>query len=189
MLEYRVRRIGAAIEQAHAVGLEGAKFPWESASSGREITPTSVIGPRGEIVRVRTGEMEDHIVADVAWAACRYVDWTGDEAFRRGPLMPLLVETARYWASRIECDADGSAHIRHVIGPDEYHDDVDDNAFTNVMARWNLRAAASRAGGACDEREPRRWEALAETLVDGLDPQSLIYEQFSGFSRLAALPL
>lgn len=189
MLEYRVRRIGAAIEQARAVGLKGAKFPWESASSGREITPTSVVGPRGEIVRVRTGEMEDHIVADVAWAACRYVDWTGDDAFRRGPLMHLLVETARYWASRIECDADGSAHIRHVIGPDEYHDDVDDNAFTNVMARWNLRAAAARAGGACGERETRRWEALAEALVDGLDPQTLIYEEFSGFSRLAAFPL
>ena len=81
-----------------------------------------------------------------------------DEAFRRGPLLHLLVETARYWASRIECDADGSAHIRHVIGPDEYHDDVDDNAFTNVMARWNLRAAATRAGAMCEEREVRQWK-------------------------------
>ncbi len=189
MLEYRVRRIGAAMEQARALGLAGAKFPWESASSGREITPSSVTGPRGETVRVRTGEMEDHIVADVAWAACRYVDWTGDETFRRGPLMGLLVETARYWASRIECDADGSAHIRHVIGPDEYHDDVDDNAFTNVMARWNLRAAAERAITECDEGEARRWSALAEALVDGLDARTLVYEQFSGFSQLAPFPL
>jgi trehalose/maltose hydrolase-like predicted phosphorylase len=189
MLEYRVRRLGAAMEQARALGLEGAKFPWESASSGREITPPSVTGPRGEIVRVRTGEMEDHIVADVAWAACRYVDWTGDETFRRGPLLRLLVETARYWASRIECDADGSAHIRHVIGPDEYHEDVDDNAFTNVMARWNLRAAVARATTECDESEARRWGALADALVDGLDRQSLVYEQFSGFSQLAPFPL
>ena len=189
MLEYRVRRIGAAMEQARELGLQGAKFPWESASTGHEITPASVVGPRGEIVRVRTGEMEDHIVADVAWAACRYVDWTGDDAFRRGPLTRLLVETARYWASRVECDTDGSAHIRHVIGPDEYHDDVDDNAFTNVMARWNLRAAAARASGDCDEREVRRWSALAEALIDGLDSQSLVYEQFSGFSKLAPFPL
>jgi len=189
MLEYRLRRLSSALEQARELGREGAKFPWESASSGREITPSFVTGPRGEIVRVRTGEMEDHIVADVAWAACRYADWTGDETFRRGPLRRLMVETARYWASRIECHADGSAHIRHVIGPDEYHDDVDDNAFTNVMARWNLRAAIARASSECDERELRRWGALADTLKDGLDSQTLVYEQFSGFSKLAPFPL
>ncbi|MGA8417875.1 MAG: glycosyl hydrolase family 65 protein [Candidatus Dormiibacterota bacterium] len=189
MLEYRIRRTGAAMEQARELGLQGAKFPWESASSGYEITPDTVMGPRGEIVRVRNGEMENHIVADVAWAACRYDDWAGNDAFRRGPLLHLLVATARYWASRIECDADGSAHIRHVIGPDEYHDDVDDNAFTNVMARWNLRAAATRAGGDCDEREVRQWQVLAEAIEDGLDPESRIYEQFSGFSSLAPFPL
>lgn len=189
MLEYRVRRIGTAMERAGELGREGAKFPWESASTGREITPAMVLGPRGEKVVVRTGEMEDHIVADVAWAACRYDDWTEDESFRRGPLTRLLVETARYWASRIECDGDGSAHIRHVIGPDEYHDDVDDNAFTNVMARWNLRAAMTRAGAQCEEREVRTWGTLADRLVDGLDPETLVYEEFAGFSELTPFPL
>ena len=76
----------------------------------------------------------------VGGRAC-YVDWTGDEAFLAGAGARLLVETARYWASRIETDPDGRAHIRGVIGPDEYHEAVDDNAFTNVMARWNLRRA------------------------------------------------
>ncbi len=189
MVEYRVRRIGAAMEQARALGRQGAKYPWESASSGREITPATVLGPRGETVVVRTGEMEEHIVADVAWAACRYVDWTADEAFARGALLQILVETARYWASRIERADDGSAHIRHVIGPDEYHDDVDDNAFTNVMARWNLRAAASRAAAQCDEREVHEWSTLADRLVDELDPASLVYEEFAGFSQLTPFPL
>jgi trehalose/maltose hydrolase-like predicted phosphorylase len=189
MLEYRVRRLGAAMEQARELGRAGAKFPWESASSGREITPHSVVGPRGETVIVRTGEMEDHIVADVAWAACRYVDWSGDAAFERDELARLLVETARYWASRIETDTDGSAHIRHVIGPDEYHDDVDDNAFTNVMARWNLRAAVSRAGAGCDDGEVRRWAGLADRLVDGLHADTGVYEQFAGFSELTPFAL
>jgi len=189
MLEYRVRRLGAALQQARDQGLDGAKFPWESASTGREVTPAAVVGPRGEKVRVLTGEMEDHIVADVVWAASRYAEWTADEAFRRGPLTRLLVETARYWASRIECDADGSAHIRHVIGPDEYHENVDDNAFTNVLARWNLRTAAIQAGADCDEREVRRWSTLADHIVDGLDPHTLLYEQFAGFSRLQPFPL
>lgn len=189
MLEYRVRRLGTAMERARELRREGAKFPWESASSGREITPATVVGPRGEKVVVRTGEMEDHIVADVAWAACRYDDWTGDESFRSGPLTRLLVETARYWASRIERDDDGSAHIRHVIGPDEYHEDVDDNAFTNVMARWNLRAAMTRAGAHCEEREVRTWGKLADRLVDGFNPDTLVYEEFAGFSQLRPFPL
>ena len=189
MLEYRVLRLGAALQLARELGREGARFPWESASTGRDVTPTSVVGPRGEIVRVRTGQMEEHIVADVVWAACRYADWTADDAFRKGPLTQLLVETARYWASRIESDADGSAHIRHVIGPDEYHDGVDDNAFTNVLARWNLRAAALRAGAECEEREVRRWSELADGIVDGFDPRTLLYEQFAGFSNLDAFPL
>ena len=189
MLEYRVRRIGTAVEQARELGRGGAKFPWESGTTGREITPATVVGPRGEKVVVRNGEMEDHIVGDVAWAACRYDDWTGDESFRRGPLTRILIETARYWASRIERDGDGSAHIRHVIGPDEYHEDVDDNAFTNVLARWNLRAAMCRAGPECDEREVRAWGTLADQLVDGFNPATRVYEQFAGFSQLEQYPL
>ena len=65
--------------------------------------------------------------------------------FARGPYRTLLVETARYWASRVRFGADGRAHLFRVIGPDEYHEPVDDNAYTNVMARWNLRRAAAPA--------------------------------------------
>ena len=78
-------------------------------------------------------------MADVAWAAWHYAAWTGDEAFLAGAGLPLLTETARYWASRARLDRAGTAHIQGVIGPDEYHVPVDDNVFTNVLARWNLR--------------------------------------------------
>ena len=70
-------------------------------------------------------------------------DWTGDTDFATGPGLDLFIETARYWVSRIRLDRSGDAHIYGVIGPDEYHEPVDDNAFTNVMARWNLRRAPS----------------------------------------------
>ena len=142
MLEYRVRRLPAAMDAAVEAGRAGARFPWESARSGRDVTPTRARDRAGRIVPIRTGQLEEHIVADVAWAACCYVDWSGDEDFARGPGRRILVETARYWASRIRLGPDGSAHIYGVIGPDEYHESVDDNAYTNVMARWNLRRAA-----------------------------------------------
>jgi len=99
-----------------------------------------------------------------------------------GPGRQLLVETARYWASRVRMDH-GVGHIFGVIGPDEYHEGVDDNAFTNVMARWNLRTAAAMHERS-DPAEAAEWRAIAEALVDGYDPDTGIYEQFAGFNRL-----
>jgi trehalose/maltose hydrolase-like predicted phosphorylase len=139
------------------------------------------------VVPIRTGELEEHIVADVAWAASFYLDWAGDALFAAGPGLRIFIETARYWASRIRVDPRGRAHIYGVIGPDEYHEPVDDNAFTNVMARWNLRRAASAATAAVSEGERRRWLELAEALVDGYDPATRVYEQFAGFHRLEPL--
>ena len=187
MLEYRVRRLPAALHAARVAGRTGARFPWESATSGDEVTPSAAPDHRGVLRPVHTGQLAEHIVADVAWAAAHYIDWTGDEAFAAGPGLELLVQTARYWAARIELDADGRGHIRDVIGPDEYHDHVDDNAYTNVMARWNLRRAASAAGAALDETERRRWLELGESLVDGFDPRTGVYEQFAGFHDLEPL--
>lgn len=187
MLEYRIRRLPAALRAARASGQAGARFPWESAAGGEDVTPTSATGNDGEAVPILTGSLEQHVTADVAWAACCYADWTGDQAFAQGPGLELLVQTARWWASRIETDDHGSGHIRDVIGPDEYHEHVDDNAFTNVMARWNLRRAAHAARGHLDDEERRRWQALAEALVDGYDTHSGVYEQFSGFFALEPL--
>ena len=85
ILEYRVKRLPAAMRAARARQGEGAWFPWESALSGRDVTPRQLRDHRGEIVPILTGDLEEHIVADVAWAAACYIDWTGDEAFACGP--------------------------------------------------------------------------------------------------------
>lgn len=190
MLEYRIRRLPAALASAAAEGRSGARFPWESARSGADVTPRYARDMSGRIVPIVTGLLEDHIVADVAWAAACYVDWTGDNAFRDGPGRPLIIETARYWASRIRIDAEGRGHIDAVVGPDEYHEWVDDNAYTNVMARWNLRRAAreaARHAGDVTGGERARWLDLAERIVEGYDPARGLYEQFAGFWGLEPL--
>lgn len=187
ILEYRVRRLPAAIRAARAQKRFGARFPWESAWSGEDVTPDHVSDGTGESVPILTGPLEEHIVADVAWAAACYIDWTGDEVFASGAGRELIVQTARWWASRIEVDVNGRGHIRGVIGPDEYHESVDDNAFTNVMARWNLKRAADTAAGAADQDERERWLELADAIVDGYDPSTGIYEQFAGFNALEPL--
>jgi trehalose/maltose hydrolase-like predicted phosphorylase len=188
ILEYRVRRIPAAQHAAQAAGRGGARFAWESAASGDDVTPRSARDRAGRRVMIYTGQREEHIVADVAWAAAHYIDWTGDRAFGDGPGKRLLVETARYWASRAQSESDGTAHIRGVIGPDEYHELVDDNAYTNVMARWNLRRAFAETTDAdIDRAERSAWLELADSLVDGYDAATGIYEQFAGFFELEPL--
>jgi len=187
MLEYRLNRLGAARRNAAEYGRSGARFPWESARDGTECTPGSVVDTKGNVIPVETGELEEHIVADVAWAAWQYICWTGDTHFRDGPGRPLITEGARYWASRVERDEAGRGHIRNVIGPDEYHENVDDNAYTNVMARWNLRLAATLVesdGIDGTEREAARWRRIAASLVDNYDAQTGRYEQYCGFNAL-----
>jgi trehalose/maltose hydrolase-like predicted phosphorylase len=181
MLEYRLRRLPAARAAALKRKGHGARFPWESAATGEDVTPRFARLPEGGIVPIRTGDLEEHITADVAWAAACYLDWTGDTSFEPSA-RELVLETARYWASRIRMDNAG-AHIYGVIGPDEYHEPVDDNAFTNVMARWNLRRAAALA--APEERD--RFLKLADALVDGYDPSTGLYEEFAGFFGLEPL--
>lgn len=191
MLAYRLHRLPAARLMAQQNGYAGARFPWESAHDGTDVTPRWVV-TAGEMLPIRTGQLEEHIVADVAWAAWHYSRWSGDEDFLRGDGLPLLVETARYWASRIRRNADGRGHLYGVIGPDEYHEPVDDNAFTNVMARWNLRCAASLVAALDDDelrREAHGWLDIAEALVDGFDPRTGLYEQFAGYFDLRPLLL
>jgi trehalose/maltose hydrolase-like predicted phosphorylase len=183
MIRYRVHRLDAARERARAAGRRGARFPWESAAGGEDVTPAdSRLG--GQVIPILTGPLEEHITADVAWAAAHYARWTG-----RLPrhFAVLLAETARYWASRCWTDTAGRAHIGQVIGPDEYHERVDDNAFTNVMARWNLRAAASLAGAGVPPWEAGAWRELAARLTDGYDPATGLYEQFAGYLALEPL--
>ena len=78
-----------------------------------------------------------------------------------------------------------------MIGPDEYHEPVDDNAYTNVMARWNLRrarrAVGPRPAPIPDERARALAATLADALVDGYDPTTGVYEQFAGFFDLEPL--
>ncbi|GAA5107742.1 glycosyl hydrolase family 65 protein [Haloechinothrix salitolerans] len=187
MVSYRLHRLPAAKSAAAERGYAGARFPWESASLGVDVTPvTGDLG--GETVAIKTGLWEEHITADVAWSAWHYARWSDDTAFLRGPGRQLLVATARYWTSRCRLAADGTAHIDTVIGPDEYHEGVSDNAFTNIMARWNLRTAAElveRATGSSPET--RRWRRVAATLVDGYQPGTGRYEQFAGYFALDPL--
>ena len=205
LLMYRYHTLHGARAKAAHFGFRGALYAWESADTGEETTPERVIGADGTPVEILTGRMEHHISADVAYAVWQYWRFTRDDDFFLRAGAEMLLETARFWASRAVAEADGKRHIRHVIGPDEYHEDVDDNAFTNVMARWNIgrgletmdllreswpnHAAALREKLALGDDELADWRDAIARIVTGLDAATGIYEQFVGYHKLEQLDL
>ena len=205
MLKYRYRNLPGALEKAERMGFRGALYPWESADKGVETTPPYAYGPDGEQIPILSGLMEHHISADVAWAVWEYWKASGDDGFMASMGVEMLLETARFWVSRATRDPDGRHHVRVVVGPDEYHEGVDDNAYTNVLARWNIKraleAVAWLEGHDPDFAEElgRRlgitvtelfgWRRVVDGYVTGFDPETLLYEQFAGFYGMADVPI
>ena len=205
LVMYRYHTLPAARAKAARLGYRGALYAWESADSGEDVTPPFVIAPDGEAVRILTGEQEQHISADVAFGVWSYWHATGDDRFLVEAGAEILIETARFWASRVEREEDGRYHIRGVIGPDEYHENVDDNAYTNGLAQWNLEVAAEIADLiaerwpvqwqalsdrlAIEPEEPRRWQHVARDLYTGFDERTGLFEQFRGYFGLEEIDL
>ena len=205
LLMYRFHTLEAARAKAKGMGWRGALYAWESARTGAEASPEQVIGPDRKIVDVLCGRQEQHISADVAYAVWQYWQATADDGFLHDAGAEILLETARFWTSRAQLEADGVHHIRGVIGPDEYHEHIDDSAFTNTMARWNIRrgievaallrdrwpvcwtALSSRLS--LDGAELKQWGDVADTLVTGRDPKTGLVEEFAGYFGLEDIDL
>ena len=164
LLEYRWRSLPGAFKKARENDWQGAMFPWESAwLTDGEVTPlfgaADVV--TGQSIPILTGMLEHHITADVAWAVWLYYLATGDDDFMEKFGCDLLVNTACFWASRLEWKRDaGRFEICNVIGPDEYKEHVDNNAFTNYLAAENLRVA-SLVIGRMRRDWPAAWAALS----------------------------
>ena len=149
LLSYRYHRLPGARKKAKANGFDGAQFPWESADTGEEVTPTWVPawvdnedGKSMELVRIWTGDIQIHITADVAYAIMQYWKITGDDEFMLNHGAQIILETANFWASRLEWNQSKERYeITDVIGPDENHDHIDNNAFTNRLVVWHLQTA------------------------------------------------
>jgi alpha,alpha-trehalose phosphorylase len=131
LLRFRHSMLPSARERARELGLRGALFPWRTI--------------RGDEASAyfQAGTAQFHLDADIAYAIRRYIDVRGDTGFIADTGAEILVETARMWTDLGFYGEDGRFHIHGVTGPDEYTTMVDDNAYTNLMARLNLHYAAS----------------------------------------------
>lgn len=207
-LIYRAHTLPGAQRKAAGLGYAGAYYAWQSQETGDETCALYVFDNplTGEKIRSYFADEQIHISADVVYALWQYVEATGDAAFLRDYGLPIAVEVARFFASRVAYDeAQGRYELRTVLGPDEYHERVDNNAYTNALARRSLEIAlgaldglrerdpdafaALRARLALDETEIARWREVAARLtVPAPDPVTGLIEQFDGYFALEDAP-
>ncbi|MFH1440508.1 MAG: glycosyl hydrolase family 65 protein [Candidatus Omnitrophota bacterium] len=200
ILLYRYKRLDEAKQLAKKGGFKGIKFPWESADTGKEETPEWAKDIDGSIIKILTHKFEHHITSDISYAFYKYYVATDDEKFMRDFGYEIIFETARFWGSRSVFNKKTKKYeINQVIGPDEFHLNVNNNAYTNIMAKWNLHIAyksfhkikkdspafcleMQRKLGLKDE-EVKDWGRIASLLSENINRNQII-EQFDGYFRL-----
>lgn len=135
LLDYRFERMEAARQNAFSHGYPGVMFPWESSAEGSEDTPVWAL----------TGPFQHHITGCVGWSFWQYYLVTKDKEWLREKGYPMLKEVADFWAGRVERNGPGKYDINNVIGANEWQENIDNNAFTNGMARTVLGYATQAA--------------------------------------------
>ncbi|MGZ4592785.1 MAG: glycoside hydrolase family 65 protein [Actinomycetes bacterium] len=147
LLLYRWRRLPRAREAAREAGFEGAMFPWQSGSDGREETPLWHLNPKSGRWLRDNSRLQRHIGLAIAHNVWEFYEATGDLDFLAQHGAELMLEIAKFWAGVATYNqADDRYDICGVMGPDEYHDaypwrdepGLDNNTYTNVMVVWTL---------------------------------------------------
>ncbi len=205
ILLYRYAMLDKARENARINGYSGAMYPWESCDDGVEATPKEIpldVLGRNKI-RIWTGEQEQHITADVAYAVHMYYEFTRDDEFMEKYGLEIIFETARFWASRVEYDEVKDKYvIRNIMGPDEYHPGVDNSFYTNILAKRNLELAVNYYGRALEKEawartvkrleigpgEVESWRHIAGNMYIPCRPDKLC-EEFEGYFELEDIVL
>jgi trehalose/maltose hydrolase-like predicted phosphorylase len=193
-LNFRWRGLRAAREAAHQLGHDGGKLAWLAGPTGLECL--------GRWWRYPATSL--HINGDVALALRQYLAATGDNAFLAQRGIDLLVEAARFYASRVQRRDDGTGDLPGVTGPDDGNCTVDTDFFTNTVAVETLRYAAERLAALAERDAPAhaaavkrlglradeaaQWETIARRIVRPQHPETGAFEKCAGYFARAELP-
>ncbi|KYO41605.1 acid trehalase-like protein 1 [Alligator mississippiensis] len=171
ILEYRIRTLDGAMHNAQELGYKGAKFPWESAATGREVCPEEVYGAQ-----------EIHITGDVLLAFEQYYHLTQDtKLFREDGGWNLVGAVSQYWCSRmVWSEEEQCYHIKGVMPPDEYHYQVDNSVYTNAVAQRSLNFAADLARD-FQIPVPEEWLEFAKEVKVPFDTEKKYHPEYDGY--------
>ncbi len=204
ILVYRHKTIDGARRKAARLGYGGAYYAWISGDTGDELCPDfffrDVLTDRP--IRNHFNDWQMHISPDIAVTIDGYVQATGDEGFIAERGAEIVFEVARFLASFVHFRVhDGHYHMLRLLGPDEYHENVDDNVFTLEQSRVALAGAVhlyDRLGTehpqvlralkeqlGLGDHDRSLWADVLERLVEVQpDPDTHLLEQFRGYFEL-----
>ncbi len=204
LLVYRHRTLDGARRKAARLGYDGAYYAWISGTTGDELCPDYFFKDvlTGRPIRNHFNVWQMHVAPDVVTTIARYVEITGDVEYLIDHGAEIAFEVARFLRSFVRYDEwRGVYHNIRLLGPDEWHENVDDNAFTNYQTRAALAFAVETFESLAADH-PGRLAELSDRLsltadeVDGWrrvrdrivlpepDPETNLIEQFHGFFDL-----
>lgn len=208
LLLYRYRRLDQARHAATKAGYQGAMFPWQSGSNGREESQVIHLNPKsGRWIEDKTYRQR-HVNAAIAYNVWQYYEVSGDTEFLSEHGAEMLLEIARFWASICSYDDSRARYqICGVVGPDEFHTQfpgkqtpgLDNNAYTNFMAVWVLVTANKALSIVPTDRrqellerleiaesELQTWDEISRRMFIPFHGDGLI-SQFEGWNDLLEL--
>lgn len=204
LVEYRYHLLPGAKRNAQLRGNKGARYPWESADTGDEECPAWTIEGDGTAYPCTVADQEVHVTADIIYGGLQYYLFTGDQDYYENNLLEMMIETARFWLSRLEYnDARDVYELTGVTGPDEWHEDVSNSYYTNFLAKWNLETAARHIEDFAEQKpasfaslaartewteaEARVWRETAGKIY--LPESQGLLEEFEGYFALQDEPI
>lgn len=205
LLMYRYNNLKGAREKARHLGYKGAMFPWESTDTGYETTPQWVTGDiSGKLIRIWTGNNEQHITSDIVYAVLQYWQWTGDDEWMANYGAEIVLNTAQFWASRVEYNKVADRYeLSNQIGPDEYHENINNPVYTNYLVKWHLQKAvevfewlnahAPKITAKLSQflelssDQINRWQYISDKMF--IPSRDGILEQYDGFFDLEKIPV
>lgn len=200
LLIFRYKGLEGARKKAREYGYEGAMFPWEVAADGREQTPlyAALNIHTGKAAKVWSGIKEHHVTADIIYAVWEYYRVTGDGEFMQEYGYELTLEAAAFWVSRTKWNRDKQYfEINDIIGPDEYTEHVNNNAYSNYMARYcimkGLEVLEETDGSVKEElkkwkEKKKEWQYAAQHLYIPKPNEDKIIPQDDTFLSKKLLP-
>ena len=193
LILYRVHTLDGARRKATEYGFKGAFFAWESQETGDDACSLFNVNDvfTGRPMRTHFRDKQIHVSADIVYAVRNYIDQTGDESILADGADEVIAECARFLCSCAYLKKDKARYeLLDVVGPDEYHERVHNNAYTNRMAQFALETAVRILGE--DPRFSAEIEGWKETAKELYIPQPRddgIIPQFDDYSKLEDIPL
>ncbi|XP_070568257.1 protein-glucosylgalactosylhydroxylysine glucosidase-like isoform X1 [Ptychodera flava] len=173
MLLYRTLHLDAAKANAKDFGCTGAKFPWESAYTGLEVDPAP-----------DTRDYEQHITGDIAFAIQQYIAATNDIDFiaaKRG--FDTVESIAEFWKCRAKWNATRNKYeIHDVMGPDEYHQNVNNSVYTNIVAQISLQLPYY-AAKFINASVPPEWKDIADKMYIPFDEEKQYHPEYDSYTN------